>query len=220
MNKLENWLLNNITLHTHDNKKEELVNGFTHFIGIILSIIGIILLILKETTTPYFKGASIIYGSTMFLLFSASTIYHWLKNPILKRIGRIFDHCNIYLLIAGTYTPLAFYLGGKIGIAILTIEWVLTVLGILFTLKFWGRLKFLHIVFYLLMGWMVVIMWSDFVKLVPAEFAHTIIAGGILYSVGVMIYALKKLPFYHGIWHIFVVLGASTMFVGIYKYLA
>lgn len=220
MNKFTNWLVNNITLHNHDNTKEEFVNGLTHFIGIILSIVGIVYLALKETTTPHLKTATIVYGSTMLLLFTASTIYHWLKDPILKRIGRILDHCNIYLLIAGTYTPLAFYLGGKIGISILTLEWFLTFVGIIFTLKFWGRLKFLHIFFYLIMGWMVVFMWGDFVALVPEELPRYIIGGGIFYTVGVVIYALKKIPFYHGVWHIFVVLGAGSMFMGIFKYLS
>ena len=220
MDKFKNWLLNNISLHNHDNSREEFVNGLTHLVGIILSIIGIVFLILKETTTPHFKGATIVYGSTMLLLFTASTVYHWLHDPILKRIGRVLDHCNIYLLIAGTYTPLAIYLGGKMGVFILVIEWSLTILGIIFTLKFWGRLKFLHIFFYLLMGWMVVLMWGDFVKLVPVELARFIFGGGIFYTVGVIIYSLKKVPFYHGIWHVFVVLGALSMYFGIYRYLS
>jgi len=220
MNKFKYWLLNNITLHNHDNSKEEFINGLTHFLGIVLSIIGLIFLIMKETTTPYLKGAMIVYGFTMLLLFTASTIYHWLKDPILKRMGRVLDHCNIYILIAGTYTPLAFYLGGKLGIRILAIEWTLTVLGIIFTLRFWGKLKILHIVFYLLMGWMIVLIWKDFVLLVPKEFSKLLIMGGVFYTIGVVIYSLKKIPFYHGIWHLFVVLGAGSMYLGIFKYLS
>lgn len=216
---IKNWLLKNITLHTHDNKKEEFINGLTHFVGIILSIIGIFLLILKNTEIPYFKGATIVYGLTMLLLFTASTAYHWLNDPVLKRIGRVLDHCNIYLLIAGTYTPMAFYIGGKMGITIIVVEWTLTLLGIMFTLKFWGRLKALHVVFYLVMGWVIVLIWSDFIKLVPMQFAKTIIVGGVFYSVGVIIYMLKKMPYYHGIWHLFVVGGSASMFIGIYKFL-
>ncbi|MGL1892148.1 MAG: hemolysin III family protein [Spirochaetaceae bacterium] len=214
------WLLKNITLHTHDNKTEEFFNGLTHLLGIILSIIGLVLLFLKETQTIHFKGATIVYGFTMLLLFSASTAYHWLKDPVLKRIGRILDHCNIYLLIAGTYTPIAFYVGGKFGITIIIVEWSLTILGILFTLRFWGKLKPLHIVFYLLMGWMIVFIWSDFILTVPKELSIMIIIGGLFYTLGVIIYALKKVPFYHAVWHLFVVGGASSMFLGIYKYLS
>ncbi|MBN2618066.1 MAG: hemolysin III family protein [Spirochaetales bacterium] len=217
--KFENWLIKNISLHNFDNKKEEFINGLTHFVGIILSIIGIIFLLLKDTKTPNIKGAFVIYGFSMLLLYTASTIYHWLKNPILKRVGRILDHCNIYLLIAGTYTPLAFFVGGKIGINILIIEWVLTILGIIFTLRFWGRLKILHVIFYLFMGWMIVFIWNDFIQMVPKEFAQMILSGGIFYSVGVVIYALKKLPFYHGIWHVFVVLGSMSMYMAIFNYI-
>lgn len=217
---MKDWLLKNITLHTHDNPKEEFLNGLTHFIGIILSLVGLVLLALKETTTPNFKAASIVYGSTMLLLFSASTAYHWLKNPVLKRVGRVLDHCNIYLLIAGTYTPMAFYVGGKMGMTIVLVEWILTVLGILFTLRFWGKLKPLHIVFYLVMGWVVVFIWKDFTAMVPKQLANDVIIGGIFYSVGVVIYSIKKLPFYHSIWHLFVVAGAASMFLGIYTYLS
>ncbi|QEN06102.1 DNA-binding protein [Thiospirochaeta perfilievii] len=218
--EIKNWLLENITLHSHDNKREEFINGLTHFFGIILSIIGIIFLLLKNTTTPHLKGATIVYGLTMLLLFTASTIYHWLNDPILKRVGRVLDHCNIYLLIAGTYTPLAIYIGGRMGVTIILFEWVLTVLGIIFTLKFWGRLKFLHVFFYLVMGWMIVLVWSDFIKLVPISFAKDILLGGVLYTIGVIIYSLKKIPYYHGIWHLFVVAGAASMYIGIYTYLS
>lgn len=216
---IKDWLIENISLHTHDNRREEFINGLTHFVGIILSIAGIILLLLKDYETYHLKGAVFVYGLSMLLLFTASTVYHWLNDPVLKRIGRILDHSNIYILIAGTYTPLTFYIGGRIGITILAIEWSLTVLGIIFTLKFWGRLKALHVVIYLIMGWLIVFVWSDFIKLVPIESAMTILLGGILYSVGVVIYALKKIPYYHGIWHLFVVAGATAMYLAIYRYL-
>lgn len=219
MINFKQWILSNISLHTHDNRKEEFWNGLTHFAGIILSVIGIILLLLKTTETKYLKGASIVYGSTMLLLFTASTIYHWLKDPLLKRIGRVLDHCNIYMLIAGTYTPIAYYVGGRIGITIITVEWFFTVIGIWFTLKFWGRLKPVHVVFYMIMGWIIILIWKDFISSVPADFAKTILVGGVLYTLGVIIYALKKIPYYHAVWHIFVVAGSAAMYLGIYKYL-
>lgn len=219
MKKIENWILKNISLHSHDNRIEEFWNGLTHLFGIILSIVGIILILLKDISNPSLKIAAVVYGLTMLLLFSASTCYHWIKNPLLKRIGRILDHCNIYMLIAGTYTPIAFFVGGDLGIMIVSVEWALTVVGIIFTLKYWGRLKPLHIVFYLSMGWMIIFIWSDFIKSVPQDFAKAIITGGILYTVGVVIYALKKVPFYHAVWHLFVVGGAASMFYGIYTYL-
>lgn len=218
MRSLKNWINNNITLHSHDNPKEEFLNGLTHFIGIILSVIGIVLIIIKDTTVTL-KIASIVYGFTMLLLFTASTVYHWIKTPFYKRIARIMDHCNIYLLIAGTYTPVAFFVGGSAGITIIWIEWILTLLGIAFTIKFWGRLKPLHVVFYLAMGWMLVIIWNDFINSVSMEFAKMIIIGGITYTLGVVVYGLKKIPFYHAVWHLFVVAGATFMFLGVYNHL-
>ncbi|OQY40547.1 MAG: hypothetical protein B6229_01390 [Spirochaetaceae bacterium 4572_7] len=219
MNNFENWLLKNITLHTHDNKQEEFWNGLTHLFGSILSVVGLILLLLKDYETPHMIGATLVYSISMLLLFSASTTYHWVQNPLLKRIGRILDHSNIYLLIAGTYTPMAFFVGGKMGVGIILVEWILAFLGIIFTLKFWGKLKPLHIMFYLLMGWMIVFIWSDFTQMVPVNFAKLVILGGFFYTIGVVIYSLKKVPFYHAVWHVFVAGGAMSMFVAIYKYI-
>jgi hemolysin III len=219
MKKFKNWINNNITLHNYDNRKEEWVNGLTHGAGIILSIIGLIFLIYRGAHSSGLFIANLVYAFTMLLLFTASTVYHLIKDPFIKRIGRVLDHSNIYLLIAGTYTPIAFYVGGKIGIYIIAIEWGFALIGIIFTLKFWGRLKPLHIVFYLIMGWMIIIIWSSFLEKVPIEFAKLILIGGITYTIGVIIYTLKKLPFYHGIWHLFVVGGATIMYIGIYRYL-
>lgn len=219
MKSLKNWILDNISLHSHDNRKEEFWNGLTHAIGIALSITGLIFIIIKDIDNPSLKRAAIIYASTMLLLFTASTSYHWITDPFLKRVGRVLDHCNIYLLIAGTYTPIAFFVGGEIGVKIIIIEWALTVIGIIFTLRFWGKLKPLHVVFYLVMGWMLIFIWSDFIRLVPKDFAKAIITGGVLYSLGVVIYGVKRIPYYHAIWHLFVVAGAASMFYGIYRYL-
>lgn len=209
--------MENISLHKHDNKKEEFLNGLTHFIGILLAVTGSIFLLIKETKTENLKGAYVVFGLSMILLFTASTVYHWTNNPLLKRVGRILDHSNIYILIAGSYTPLAFYLGGGLGITLITIEWILTVLGILFTLKFWGRLKVLHVFIYLIMGWMLVLVWDEFTQRVPMEFVHLALLGGVCYTIGVIVYSLKKLPFYHAIWHLFVVMGAMGIFFAIYR---
>lgn len=219
MSRAKEWINTHITLHSHDSKREEFFNGLTHAIGIVLSLVGIVLLAIKDSD-PVMKRATIVYGSTMLLLFTASTLYHWISNPFYKRIGRILDHCNIYLLIAGTYTPVAFFVGGKTGIFIIFIEWFLTVAGIVFTIKFWGRLKPLHVVFYLVMGWMLVFVWDEFIASVPKGFAFDILMGGIVYTLGVIVYGIKRFKFYHAVWHLFVVGGAMFMYMGIYKYLA
>jgi len=216
---IKKWLLNNISLHTNDNKNEEIVNALTHFIGFILSVVGFVLILFKNTETLNLKLGLIIYLFTMMILFFSSAIYHWVKGPIIKRIGRILDHCNIYFLIAGTYTPISIYIGGNIGSKILYLEWILTFIGIVFTLRFWGRFGFIHVMFYIVMGWMIIFLWPSFVRSVPENLPPIIMIGGILYTIGTIFYAIKKLPYYHGIWHLFVVLGAGTMFIGIYRYL-
>lgn len=211
--------MKHISLHNYDDKKEELLNGITHIIGALLSIAGLVLLILRETKTPYIKGATIVYASSMLLLFSASSTYHLLSHPIAKRIGRIIDHCNIYFMIAGTYTPIAFLMGEKAGIFIISVEWALTALGILFTMIFWGKLKPLHVVFYLIMGWMIAFVWKDFKAAAHPNLLKWIIYGGIIYTLGTIVYGLKKIPYYHAVWHLFVVAGALFMYIGIYKYI-
>lgn len=219
MSSISQWIIENITLHKYENRRDEFLNGLTHLFGAVLSIVGLILLSVKETETPNLKPAFMVFGLSMILLFTSSTIYHWTSNPLLKRIGRVLDHSNIYILIAGSYTPVAYYLGGQLGVTLIIIEWLCTLLGIVFMLKFWGRLKVLHVVIYLIMGWMLIIVWDDFTEKVPLEFVPTVLSGGIFYSIGVLFYAIKKLPYNHAIWHLFVVLGAYRIFLAIYRYL-
>ncbi|WP_020613868.1 PAQR family membrane homeostasis protein TrhA [Sediminispirochaeta bajacaliforniensis] len=213
---VNSWLEQHITLHDHDNRREETANALTHFLGAILSVGAIIWIFLR---IPYFSRRSMITGAfvyvvSMFVLYTASGLYHALPKNNLKRICRILDHANIYFLIAGTYTPIFIFLNSRIGWILLASVWIISALGVLFTLVFWGRYGALHVVFYLAMGWMIVFFWKDIIPFLPSGLTSWILAGGITYSAGVIFYAMKKLPYYHAIWHLFVLGGSILFFIG------
>jgi len=221
MKNFKKWLIKNISLHEHDSRKEELANAGTHGLGILLSIFATIIMILRV-----FKGNSsvsltgvIIFGLSMILLYSSSTFYHLSTGQVSKRILRILDHSSIYLLIAGTYTPVLLTLGGASGWTIFGIEWALTIIGIAFTLFFWDRYGILHVLFYIIMGWMAVFIWKPLMETVNRSFIILMISGGLSYTLGTIVYGMKKIPFYHAVWHLFVLAGSVLLFLAIYLYL-
>ena len=215
------WLINNISLHQHDSRKEEFVNAGTHGLGIVLSIAAIVMMVIKVT-----KGGSrvsltgaLIFGFSMVLLYSSSTFYHLSKGPVSKRILRIMDHSTIYFLIAGTYTPVLLTIGGAAGWTIFGIEWALTIIGITFTLFFWDRYGILHVLFYIIMGWMAVFIWKPLIQTVNTPFIILLFSGGLSYTLGTIVYGLKKMPFHHAVWHLFVMGGSVSIFLAIYLHL-
>ncbi len=212
-----NWLERHITLREGDDRKAERENAITHFIGSVLSIIGLIWILanLGRARSSSLKAGLVIFALTNLLLYTASGFYHILRPGNAKRICRILDHGNIYFLIAGTYTPLLLYVDSPVTRWMTVLMWLTAALGIAFTLVFWGRLKPLHPILYLLMGWMIVFFWNDTVPYLPSGLLGYIIAGGLSYSVGVIFYAIKKLPHQHAIWHLFVLLGSICFYVGI-----
>ena len=220
MSTIKVWLENKITLHKHDNKQEELLNSLTHAIGAALSIAATIIMIFRSFQSSWsnIKGV-IIFGISMILLYSASSLYHFTKHLTLKRLLRILDHSNIYLLIAGTYTPICFFMNNKTGWIMFLTIWIFAIAGIIFTLVFWGKHGWLHVAIYLLMGWTVVFFWKQVNNSIPLSIIKWMIAGGVTYSAGIIFYSIKKLPFYHAIWHTFVVAGSACFFFGIYFYL-
>ena len=221
MGKFSKWLEKHITLHTYDDIKEERANAFTHLFGALLSLIGMVFLIqagLVSGDRMKIVGL-IIFSTSMLLLYSASGLYHLVKPSNLKRILRILDHSNIYFLIAGTYTPILIAVGTRLSYAFIAVVWGIAFLGIAFTLIFWGRLKVLHVFLYIIMGWLIVLIWKPVTAVIPADFLKWIIAGGLTYTLGTVFYAMKKLPFYHAIWHLFVLGGSTFFFFGIYKYI-
>ena len=191
---------------------EELANVITHGVGLALSIAGLVVLLILAAMHggPRLIVSCAIYGSTLVCLYAASTLYHGIPSPRRKRALRIFDHSAIYLLIAGTYTPfLLVNLRGGWGWSLFGIVWGLAMAGILFKFLFVDRFSFFSTLLYLLMGWLVLIALKPLLASVPSTGLRWLFAGGLLYSLGVVFYAWKNLPFNHVIWHLFV-LAAST----------
>jgi len=201
---------------------EEIANSVTHGVGAILSLLGTALLLYRATcsgTTLHIVSFA-IYGACLFLLHLSSTLYHALRPPRAKRVFRIFDHCSIYLLIAGTYTPfLLLSLWGRWGLTLLVAIWTLAVLGVVFKSLFIGRLRRLSVVLYVLMGWMIVVAAREAWMRVPHAAIGYVAAGGLLYTAGVGFYAWKRLPYNHAIWHLFVLGGSVCHYVAILLYL-
>lgn len=212
-----NWLEQHITLQNYDDRKAERENAFTHFAGSILALIGFIyiLMSLDNMKDNAVRAGMIVFGLTNILLYTASGFYHWLPVSNAKRICRILDHSNIYFLIAGTYTPLLLYVGTPVTFFLTFFMWAIALLGVGFTLFFWGRLKPLHPVLYLIMGWMIVFFWSSVIPYLPQGVLKYLVTGGVIYSAGVIFYAMKKLPHYHAIWHLFVLAGSIVFYFGL-----
>jgi len=202
---------------------EEIANSITHGVGALLSLLGMGLLIHRAVVdgTWLHVVSFSVYGTSLFLLHLSSTLYHALRPPRAKLVFRVFDHCSIYLLIAGTYTPfLLLSLWGRWGLTMLIAIWALAVGGIVFKSLFIGRLRKLSVVLYLLMGWMIVVAARELWLNVPHRALALVAAGGLSYTAGIVFYAWKKLPYNHAIWHLFVLGGSVCHYFAILFYLA
>ncbi len=200
---------------------EELANSITHGIGLVLSIAGFAILIAFAAM----RGGRLqivscaVYGSTLICVYAASTLYHALASPRLKRALKIFDHCAIYLLIAGTYTPFTLVvLRGGWGWSLFAIVWLLAMAGIVFKLWFVDHFKILSTVLYLAMGWIAVIAIKPLLTSIPSHGVYWLVAGGLLYSIGVAFFAAPRLRFGHAIWHVFVIAGSTCHYFAVLFY--
>lgn len=200
------------------NRKEELANTLTHGIGVLLAVIAIPLLIstsVNLNSLGEIIGVS-IYTFSFLLVFSVSTIYHSLFEPNLKKVFKILDHISIYFLIAGSYTPfILFFSNSQSGIILLSTLWGLTLFGTVLKIFFIGKFEIVSVIIYLLMGWSILVMPSTFFELIPNLCLNLIIAGGLLYSFGVVFYMWKKLKYHHAVWHVFVLVGGGCHFVAV-----
>lgn len=194
-------------------QKEEYVNVLTHGLGIILSIFGGLFLILEgfSKEDPLLGVSIVVFVITMTLLYTASTLYHYVSEPLLKRRLKVLDHACIYLLIAGTYTPYTMgALRGAWGWGLFSVIWSLAIAGVVFKLFFTGRFNIIATLLYVAMGWLVVVALAPMMEALEARTLFFLFAGGISYTVGVLFYLRKSMPYSHGIWHLFV-LGGSIL---------
>lgn len=202
----------------HLNLDDEWANSLTHGIGLALSMVGFIFLI----TIPLINGhlwkilPFSIYGISLVSLYTASTLYHSFRTLSLKRLFRLLDHCAIYLLIAGSYTPFTLVaMQGTWGWALFGVIWSLALIGIIFKIFFVGRFKLISTGIYLVMGWMILVALEPLLNSISYDAFLWIIAGGLFYTVGVIFFLLDHIRFYHAIWHLFVMGGSLCHYLAI-----
>ncbi len=202
-------------------KEEEFWNVITHSIGIIIHLIGFIILLNAFDVTAIALPYVIIYGFSLLLLFSASSIYHLVSEPKYKRQLRKLDHISIYVLIAGTYTPICMsVLTESHGVFIFILVWSITAFGLVLKLFFTGKFEKISLMLYLVMGWLIVIDFETFYQSVNQAAIVYLILGGVFYTGGVVFYVMHKLKYHHVIWHLFVLLGSIFHFLMVYEILA
>jgi hemolysin III len=209
---------NQITHLKNYSTGEEIMNGITHGIGAGLSIAGLVILVVLAALygDPWHIVSFSIFGATLIILYSASMLYHSIPGPRAKTILKKLDHSAIYLLIAGTYTPFVLVsIRGAWGWSIFGVVWALALFGI--AMKFISVFRFqkLAIALYLFMGWLGVIAAKEIAGAISTPSLVLLVAGGLSYTAGVIFYALRKMPFNHGVWHIFVLCGSVSHFFSV-----
>ncbi len=200
---------------------EEVLNASTHGVGVLLGIVGLILMMMKAMRmddTTIMAGA-VIYGSSIILLFAASTLYHAIPHVATKRVLRVIDHSAIYLLIAGSYTPYTlFVIGDRLGAIIMAVVWSLAVAGIIFKVFFMGRFQMVSLITYLGMGWLGLLAAFQIANNLPPTGIALLVGGGLAYSLGTIFFKVKAIPFNHAIWHLFVLAGCILHFLSVYYF--
>ena len=198
---------------------EEIVNSITHGIGALLSIAALVILIIVagQHGDIWYLVSFSIYGTTLILLYLSSTLYHSFTNPKIKNLFARFDHISIFLLIAGTYTPILLTsLRGVWGWTLFGIIWAMALAGAIIRSIYVYRFRKLMVAIYLVMGWMAVFAGQQIYEHLSGTSLTFLVLGGLAYSVGVVFYNWRKLPYSHGIWHLFVLAGSILHFFAIY----
>jgi hemolysin III len=200
---------------------EEKWNVYTHALGLLLSVIGLILLIVKAIN----EGSLLrlisfsIFGISLVILYTASTLFHNSKNPKRRRELNIVDHASIYLLIAGSYTPFALMtLKGSLGWIIFGIVWNIAIIGIVLKLFYTGSFEKASTIAYVLMGWIIMIVIKPIINNISIEGFYWLLAGGISYTIGAVLYSIQRIKYNHAIFHVFVLGGSICHFITIYYY--
>lgn len=203
-------------------RREEVANAVTHGIGALLSVAALTLLVVYASLkgTAWHVTSFTIYGATMLMLYTASTLVHSFREGKIKDLFETLDHSCIYLFIAGTYTPIMLtVLRGPLGWSLFGIVWGIAVAGVVFKAFFTKRFLFLSTLFYVLMGWMVVFAWGPLQAALQPGGLRLLVAGGILYTLGSVFYVWRAFRYHHAVWHVFVVAGSACHFFAILLYL-
>ncbi len=197
---------------------EEWMNSITHGVGFIAAIVGLVFMLFRAEH-PLAVTAAAVYGATLILMFLSSTLYHSISHHKAKDWLKLFDHSAIYLLIAGTYTPLLLVsIGGWLGITMTAVVWTLAIAGVAFKLIAQHRFPKVSLMTYLLMGWIALGLIYPLYMALPGAGLWLMVAGGLCFSFGVFFYVAKKVKYTHAIWHLFVLGGCSCHYFSIYFY--
>ena len=200
---------------------EEKTNIISHAIGLILSVVALLLMLVRANGSGnilYIVSAG-IFGLSMIALYSASTLYHSAKDPKVRARLRINDHATIYILIAGTYTPFTLItLNGWVGWTVFGVSWGMAISGVILKLFFTGMFNVLSTLMYVFMGWIVIFAIKPLVNNLSPEGLFWLIAGGVAYTTGAVIYSVEKIKLNHAIFHLLVLLGSFCHFISVYFY--
>jgi hemolysin III len=200
---------------------EEKWNVITHGLGLLLSIAGLVLLVVKSSSygNAWHIVSFSIYGVSMVLLYAASTFYHAAKDTDVRYRRNVFDHASIYILIAGTYTPFVLVtLNGAIGWVLFGIIWGLAIAGVILKIFFIGRYNLLSTIMYIVMGWLIIFAIRSIIQNLPIPGLVLLLVGGVSYTIGAVFFSIEKLPFNHAIFHFFVLGGTICHYLSIFFY--
>ena len=200
--------------------REEMANTITHLLGILFGIICIPILIMnaaRNANINTITGAS-IYGLSFLMTFTCSTLFHHKPPGRVRERLKILDHISIYFLIAGTYTPfILIFVNNRFGITLLCVLWTLTVFGTIFKIFYTGKFEFISTFVYLMMGWILFSGGTTFFDHMTGQIVTLIIAGGIMYTIGVLFYLWRLFAYHHAVWHVFVLGGAICHYTAVLK---
>ena len=202
-------------IYTYDPFEEKL-NVYTHAFGLLLSVVALFLLINRSIAldTIWHQISFPVFGASLIILYAASTFYHNAKIEKVRKRLNIFDHASIYILIAGTYTPFTLVtLHGKIGWIIFGITWGLALIGVILKIFFTGRFDVISTIAYVLMGWVIVFVFKPLYETLPFNGIVWLFLGGVFYTIGALLYSIKRIKFNHAIFHVFVLLGSFCHFI-------
>lgn len=205
----------------HYSIAEERANIYSHAFGIVVSVVALVLMIIKANEYGSFLDlvSVSIFGLSLIALYTSSTLYHSATNPVKRAHLRVIDHALIYVLIAGTYTPLTLVaLGGKSGWIVFAVSWTMALTGIVLKLFFTGRFNALSTALYVLMGWIIVMVLEPLRVNLSGEGLSWLFAGGVAYTTGALLYSINHIKFNHAIFHFFVLLGSLCHFISVYFY--
>lgn len=200
---------------------EEIINSLTHGLGALLSVIGLIALLIvsAEAGDPWQIVSFSVYGVSMIALYLSSALYHGYRDEKKRELFKLYDHCAIYLLIAGSYTPfLLVSIRGPMGWLLFGLVWGLAAFGITLKIKYRNRFTVLRVATYVVMGWLALLAGNELTASMASGGFMLLLIGGLVYTVGVIFYVFHQIPYNHAIWHLFVLGGSACHYFAIYYY--